>query len=52
MRDSVEVRIIISLPREATALHACVFAVGAAAGGAKKEGFSKRFINYYINYYI
>jgi hypothetical protein len=31
-------------------MHACVFAVGAAAaaGGAKKEGFSKRFINYYI----
>jgi hypothetical protein len=46
MRDGVALRIITS-PHEATTLHAFVFAIGAAEG-AKKEGFCKRFMNYYI----
>jgi hypothetical protein len=46
MRDNVALRIIKS-HCEAIALHACVFAIGTPRC-AKKEGFSKRFINYYI----
>jgi hypothetical protein len=38
----------MTLPRQTTALHACIFAVAAVRRGAKKEGFSEHFINYYI----